>query len=30
MKLIDLLNKMPNMEFVKVRVYVSGATFDRC
>ena len=29
MKLIDLLNKMSNMEFVKVRVYVSGATFER-
>lgn len=29
MKLIDLLNKMSNMELVKVRVYVSGATFER-
>lgn len=29
MKLIDLLNKMANMELVKVRVYVSGATFER-
>lgn len=29
MKLIDLLNIMSNMELVKVRVYVSGATFER-
>lgn len=29
MKLIDLLNKMSNMELVKVRVYVSGTTFER-
>lgn len=29
MKLIDLLNKMSSMELVKVRVYVSGATFER-
>lgn len=29
MKLIDLLNKMSNMELVKAKVYVSGATFER-
>ena len=29
MKLIDLLNIMSNMELLKVRVYVSGATFER-
>lgn len=29
MKLIDLLNLMSNIELVKVKVYVSGATFER-
>ena len=29
MKLVDLLNKMPNMELVKVKVYVFGGTFER-
>lgn len=29
MKLIDLLNMMLNTELVKVKVYVSGATFER-
>lgn len=29
MKLVDLLNKMPNMELVKVNVYVFGGTFER-
>lgn len=29
MKLVDLLNKMPNIELVKVEVYVIGATFER-
>ena len=29
MKLIDLLNLMSNNELVKVKVYVSGATFER-
>jgi hypothetical protein len=29
MKLVDLLNKMQNMELVKVEVYVFGATFER-
>lgn len=29
MKLIDLLNIMSNMELVKVKVYVSGVTFER-
>lgn len=29
MKLIDLLKLMSNSELVKVKVYVSGATFER-
>lgn len=29
MRLVDLLNKMPNMELVKVEVYVFGETFER-
>lgn len=29
MKLVDLLNKMPNMELVKVKVYVFGGTSER-
>lgn len=29
MKLVDLLNKMPNIQLVKVEVYVFGETFER-
>lgn len=29
MRLVDLLNTMPNMELVKVEIYAFGATFER-
>ena len=29
MKLVDLLNKMPNIQLVKVEVYVFGETSER-